>query len=818
MKQKHLLLLFFSFISLHAFSQQVHHFSKGLSVSAGNRYGREAIYTDQLAYQLYTRTLQTPVEGGTFATGDNGQPVKWETVTADSLNRLRVRGGFRAGGGSYFYLTYTSAKEQIALLNIKGNSGVFVNGEPHTGDAYSSGWLYIPVKLKKGLNELYVRGGMITADLIFPAKPVALNTEDPTMPFIAPGVQANNLQGAIVVINATAKELKGYQLKSVLAGKEVITDLPVVPAMSTRKVAFTFDGSAVAQQGQTNCVLQLLDKGKVTDEKRIVVDKVGPADKYSNTFTSAIDGSLQYYAVTPQVPGGKPGDALFLSVHGAGVEAIGQARAYKSKDWGTLVAATNRRPRGFNWEDWGRLDAMEVLQLAKDKFKPDPQRIYLTGHSMGGHGTWFLGATYPDKWAGIAPCSGYPTLKGYGSADGLIPDSSRSPMEQLLLRSSNQSDVLKLVNNYKPLGIYVLHGDADRVVSVRYARQMRKELGDFHTDLSYYEYPNGEHWFGDQSVDWKPLFEFFKWHQLLPDSAMDVLDFTTSSPGISASYRWAAIYQQVHPLQYSRIQLSRDKKGKRISGTTTNVQVLKLSLAEFAAQSAVSITLDNQPAISYTTKSAGDSIYLQKENNSWSIITQPALTQKGPHRYGTFKEAFNHRMLFIYSTGGTKEENEWSFNKARFDAETWYYRGNGAVDVIADKEYSATKYAGRNVIIFGNASTNTVWKTLVSDCPVQVERNKVTAGTAVWQGDDLAAYFVWPMKGSHVNSVGVIAGSGIKGMNAAVANQYFAGGSGFPDFMIFRLDMLKSGVEEVKMTGYFNNNWQLSADDYLVSP
>jgi len=38
---------------------------------------------------------------------------------------------------------------------------------------------------------------------------------------------------------------------------------------------------------------------------------------------------------------------------------------------------------------------------------------------------------------------------------------------------------------------------------------------------------------------------------------------------------------------------------------------------------------------------------------------------KGPQRYGTFKDAFNNRMIFVYGTSGTKEENEWSFNKAR---------------------------------------------------------------------------------------------------------------------------------------------------------
>jgi hypothetical protein len=41
-------------------------------------------------------------------------------------------------------------KKQLLCLNVKGNSSLFFNGEPHGGDAYSSGWLYIPVKIKKG--------------------------------------------------------------------------------------------------------------------------------------------------------------------------------------------------------------------------------------------------------------------------------------------------------------------------------------------------------------------------------------------------------------------------------------------------------------------------------------------------------------------------------------------------------------------------------------------------------------------------------------------------------------------------------------------
>src|SRR5690606_6265667 len=108
----------------------------------------------------------------------------------------------------------------------------------------------------------------------------------------------------------------------------------------------------------------------------------------------------------------------------------------------------------------------------------------LTGHSMGGHGSWYLGATFPDKWAAIAPCAGYPSLMVYGSADGLIPGDQNSEIKKILLQASNPSNVFELVKNYSSLGVYIHHGDSDKVVSVDYARQMRKILGDFHKDFS----------------------------------------------------------------------------------------------------------------------------------------------------------------------------------------------------------------------------------------------------------------------------------------------------------------------------------------------
>src|SRR4029078_3571836 len=222
--------------------------------------------------------------------GRNNQFVKWTEVAADSLNRFRSRGGGGfGGGGGYLYLTYQSDKNQTALLNVKGNSAVLVNGVLHAGDPYSSGWLYIPVELKKGLNEFYVRGGFIIASLVFPDKPVALNIEDPTLPFIAPGNQNEDLMGAVVLINTTSKTLKGLKIKSSLQGKEMSSDVPTIPPMSTRKIIFHFNGGGLAYNGNYDCSLALIENGKTLDEKKISIAAADKTNKYSSTFISDID-------------------------------------------------------------------------------------------------------------------------------------------------------------------------------------------------------------------------------------------------------------------------------------------------------------------------------------------------------------------------------------------------------------------------------------------------------------------------------------------------------------------------------------------------
>jgi hypothetical protein len=139
------------------------------------------------------------------------------------------------------------------------------------------------------------------------------------------------------------------------------------------------------------------------------------------------------------------------------------------------------------------------------------------------------------------------------------------------------------------------------------------------------------------------------------------------------------------------------------------------------------------------------------------------------------------------------------------------------VDIIPDARFSLETYKDRGVIIYGNKTTNRAWQKLLSQAPIQVERNKITAGNHVWQGDDLSACFVWPIANSEVASVAVVTGSGLTGMKGANANQYFAGASGFPDFMVYGIQMLQKGSSEIKLAGFYDNEWKLSPSNLVAA-
>jgi predicted esterase len=805
----------------------------GLALSTQSDQRRAAISTDPVAAQVAAGTWTMPRAGDAVSFA-GGPSARWESVKAGPdgwFTHPALRGGYVA-------ISVASKAPAVMMLEASGHAMVYAGAAPRGGDIYETGFVQIPVRLRAGTNDFLFRGGRgrLKARLSIPRASAFLNVGDATSPDLIAG-EPIVTEAAVVVVNATESWREDLAIAAKLPeGSEIRTAIPPLVPLSARKVGFALRGDMPPTT--SSCSLQLTlqarargderDRWETIDAAAVALRVRQPGQTQKRTFRSTIDGSLQYYVVVPALPvanapaADRPG--LVLTLHGAGVEAIGQAEAYAAKPGLHIVAPTNRRPYGFDWEDWGRLDAIEVLELAQKFLGTDPRKTYLTGHSMGGHGTWHLGVTFPDRFAAIAPSAGWISMSSYAGARRAL---SADPVEKLMARAMAPSDTLALARNLAPLGVYILHGDADDNVPVTEARRMRQFLGEFHPDFAYHEQPGAGHWWGNACVDWPPLFAFLGLRKLPAPDEVRRIDFITACPAVSSRAHWLTIEAQQNVMQPSAVHVERDPERRRFHGTTENVRRLALDLGRALPHSEgkekIEVELDGQtvpgPRAVLQSSDRASRIWLLRSSGKWSLDRSPTPpAQKRPHRQGPFKEAFRNRFILVIGTTGTPEENTWGLARARFDAEAFAYRGNGSVDVLTDAVFVKLRrlpdYRERNVILYGHSECNAAWPVLLAESPIQVRRGQIRIGKRVAQGDGFACLFIRPLPESDRASVGVVSGTGLAGMRLTERLPYFSSGVAYPDVTLLDAKTLATGATTPLAAGYFGDFWDVESGEF----
>ena len=733
----------------------------------------------------------------------------WKRVTCDENGRFDER-------GQYLYLSIVSDTGKIMVLNAAGHRETYFNGSPRGGDIYNYGNVHVPVLLHEGTNGLFLRAGRGAFKVRLYEPPAAsfLHDQDTTLPDLVVG-QPADAWGAVIVINATSAPAKGLTLVLKAPGlTDRATAVATIPPLTIRKVGFRIQGTAPGQGEFLAGTLELhTPGGELCHSMPLSLSVVTPEQARKVTFISDIDGSVQYYGLRTAVPlsPDDPAPGIVLTCHGAGVEGIGQSAAYASKNWCHIVAPTNRRPYGFDWEDFGRMDAVEVLDLARQTLEHDPARVYLTGHSMGGHGAWHLAVTYPDRFAAVGPSAGWISRSTYDRR--WRESAEQSAMETLTQRCSKSGDTIALATNLKQQGVYILHGADDDNVPASQARRMAEVLGEFHHDWIYHEEPGQGHWWGNEyndggsaCVDWPFMFDFFARHARPASSSVYDVEFTTANPGVSSQCHWLAIEGQIEHLDLSKAHVHVWPGKRRFQGTTENVAILRLDVGLLRAKEPITVELDGQTLSNIPYPERTGALWLQRESDQWRCVARPSLKHKGPHRYGGIKDELKHRVVFVYGTRGTAQENAWAFDKARYDAETLWYRGNGAVDIIPDSDFNPTRYPDRTVMLYGSATTNAAWPALLSESPVQVRPGRVQVGDRVIEGNDLSAVFVRPRSDSDVASVVVVGGTGPAGMRSTYFVPFFAPFVRYPDCQIARAGAAPS---ENVAVGFFGLDWSV---------
>jgi predicted peptidase len=209
-------------------------------------------------------------------------------------------------------------------------------------------------------------------------------------------------------------------------------------------------------------------------------------------FTRTEHFEVNYLLFLPQGYNGKAEKRwpLILFLHGAGERGT---NIWKVATHGPPKNVTGHpdfpfivvSPQCPEHQTWSKEALLALLDEITGKYAVDTNRVFLTGLSMGGYGTWDLGLTYPERFAAIAPiCGGGQVIT-------------------VLLASRAKALALKT------LGVWAFHGGKDPVVPLEESQRMVDALKRAGVpDVKFTIYPEAQH---DSWTETYKNPEFYDW-------------------------------------------------------------------------------------------------------------------------------------------------------------------------------------------------------------------------------------------------------------------------------------------------------------------
>ena len=198
--------------------------------------------------------------------------------------------------------------------------------------------------------------------------------------------------------------------------------------------------------------------------------------------------SLKYLLFLPEGYDGQEKWPLIMFLHGAGergddlkqVKVHGIPKIVEQKRDFPFIAVSPQCPRESWWP--AENDALKaLLDEIVAKYSVDADRVYLTGISMGGYGTWSLATVYPNKFAAIAPICG-----------------GGDPSKACVL---------------KDIPVWVFHGAKDETVKLKASEDMVKALKDCEGNVQFTVYPEAGHDSWTETYNNPELYEWFLKHK-----------------------------------------------------------------------------------------------------------------------------------------------------------------------------------------------------------------------------------------------------------------------------------------------------------------
>ncbi len=195
---------------------------------------------------------------------------------------------------------------------------------------------------------------------------------------------------------------------------------------------------------------------------------------------------------------------VILFLHGAGERGsdgylqtqVGLAPAIRQNPSRfPVIAVFPQAPAESSWT--GTIAAMALAALDKTmrEYQTDPTRVYLTGLSMGGNGTWYIAYLNPRRFAAIAPICGWISPGFWKTADPVVPADSGETFSAF-------------GRQLRETPTWIVHGEVDPAVPVEESRKTFAALQEASGPVQYTEVPGTGH------NSWDPAYgspRFWTW-------------------------------------------------------------------------------------------------------------------------------------------------------------------------------------------------------------------------------------------------------------------------------------------------------------------
>lgn len=191
--------------------------------------------------------------------------------------------------------------------------------------------------------------------------------------------------------------------------------LQALPSIEYRLKLFELASAAEINFARLNFAEEVKEANAMLDALEAGRDPLAARrGDFRKAYRSPLDQMLQPYRIfVPSSYDATKPFPLIIALHGMGgdensyFDGYGQG-AFKreAEQRGYLVACPKGRQPASMYLGPAEQDVMDVIAEIKRDYRVNPDRIYLTGHSMGGFGTWSIAANHPTVFAALAPVAG----------------------------------------------------------------------------------------------------------------------------------------------------------------------------------------------------------------------------------------------------------------------------------------------------------------------------------------------------------------------------------------------------------------------------